>query len=204
VQRVPCPSTFVIEPISKTVSLCMRQREREGCRECQCCVPLNVDDDGETIVTIFASCRNRPAGRGGWAALTMAEAPGHGANSARLTTFRLLAKYRFVNKVFKALSDPTRRRVLQLLRQRPMSAGELSDHFAVSKPTMSAHFAVLQEAGLIEAEKSGRTIIYRLVMSVLEEALLGFAQTFGWGLESKRATRFTHHKLAKRTAKGEV
>ena len=80
-----------------------------------------------------------------------------------------------MNKVFKALSDPTRRRVLQLLRERPMSAGELSDHFAVSKPTMSAHFAVLQEAGLIEAEKSGRTIIYRLVMSVLEEALLGFA-----------------------------
>ena len=52
-----------------------------------------------------------------------------------------------MNKVFKALSDPTRRRVLQLLRERPMSAGELSDHFAVSKPTMSAHFAVLQEAG---------------------------------------------------------
>ena len=91
-----------------------------------------------------------------------------------------------MNKVFKALSDPTRRRVLQLLRERPMSAGELSDHFAVSKPTMSAHFAVLQEAGLIEAEKSGRTIVYRLVMSVLEEALLGFAQTFGWGLDSKR------------------
>ena len=85
-----------------------------------------------------------------------------------------------------------------------MSAGELSDHFAVSKPTMSAHFAVLQEAGLIEAEKSGRTITYRLVMSVLEEALFGFAQTFGWGLESKRTTRVTHHKLAKRPAKGEV
>ena len=85
-----------------------------------------------------------------------------------------------------------------------MSAGELSDHFAVSKPTMSAHFAVLQEAGLIDAEKSGRTITYRLVMSVLEEALLGFAQTLGWGLESKRATRVTHHKLAKRPAKGEV
>ena len=109
-----------------------------------------------------------------------------------------------MNKVFTARSDPTRRRVLQLLRQRPMSAGELSDHFPVSKPTMSAHFAVLQGAGLIEAEKSGRTIIYRLVMSVLEEALLGFAQTFGWGLESKRATRVTHHKLAKRPAKGEV
>jgi DNA-binding transcriptional ArsR family regulator len=109
-----------------------------------------------------------------------------------------------VNKVFKALSDPTRRRVLQLLRERPMSAGELSDHFPVSKPTMSAHFAVLHEAGLVEAEKSGRTIIYRLVMSVLEEALLGFAQTLGWGLKSKQSTRANPNKVAKRPVKGEA
>lgn len=85
-----------------------------------------------------------------------------------------------MNKVFKALSDPTRRRVLQLLRERPMSAGELADHFAVSKPTMSAHFSVLHEADLVETEKVGRTVIYRLKMSVLEDAVLGFAQTFGW------------------------
>jgi DNA-binding transcriptional ArsR family regulator len=92
-----------------------------------------------------------------------------------------------VNKVFKALSDPTRRQVLQLLRERHMTAGELADHFPVSKPTMSAHFAVLQEADLIEAEKLGRSIVYRLKMSVLEEALLGFAQTFGWEMKSPNA-----------------
>ena len=85
-----------------------------------------------------------------------------------------------------------------------MTAGELSDHFVVSKPTMSAHFAVLQEAGLIEAEKSGRTIVYRLVMSVLEEALLGFAQTFGWRPESERSRRSAHVKLARGRVKGEV
>jgi DNA-binding transcriptional ArsR family regulator len=84
-----------------------------------------------------------------------------------------------MNKVFKALSDPTRRRVLQLLRERPMTAGELADEFAVSKPTMSAHFAVLREADLIDSEKTGTTIIYRLKMSVLEDALLNFTQTFG-------------------------
>ncbi|HET9834668.1 MAG TPA: autorepressor SdpR family transcription factor [Vicinamibacterales bacterium] len=106
--------------------------------------------------------------------------------------------------MFKALADPTRRRVLQLLRERPMSAGELSDHFAVSKPTMSAHFAVLQQAGLIDSEKSGRTIIYRLVMSVLEEALLGFAQTLGSGLESKLATRVNRRTVVKRPVKGEA
>ena len=109
-----------------------------------------------------------------------------------------------MNKVFKALSDPTRRRVLQLLRERPMSAGELSDHFVVSKPTMSAHFAVLQEAGLIESEKTGRTIVYRLVMSVLEETLLGFAQTFGWGPDSKRSSRVGARRVPKRPVKGEA
>jgi DNA-binding transcriptional ArsR family regulator len=94
-----------------------------------------------------------------------------------------------VNRVFKALSDPTRRKVLQLLRERPMAAGELSEHFTVSKPTMSAHFAVLQEAGLVEAEKSGRTIVYRLKMSVLEDALLGFAHTLGWELKAPEHSR---------------
>ena len=86
-----------------------------------------------------------------------------------------------MNTVFKALADPTRRKVLELLRQRPMTAGELSDQFAVSKPTMSAHFAVLREAGLVDASKQGATITYRLKLSVLEDALLGFAQVFGIG-----------------------
>ncbi|MEJ2109618.1 MAG: autorepressor SdpR family transcription factor [Acidobacteriota bacterium] len=91
-----------------------------------------------------------------------------------------------MNKVFKAISDPTRRRVLQLLRERPMSAGELSEQFPVSKPTMSAHFSVLQEADLIEAEKNGRKILYRLKMTVLEDALLGFVQTFGWEVKADK------------------
>lgn len=86
-----------------------------------------------------------------------------------------------MNAVFKALADPTRRKVLELLRQRPMNAGELADHFPVSRPTMSAHFAVLREADLIEAHKIGTTITYQLRLSVLEDSLLGFAQLFGVG-----------------------
>ncbi len=94
-----------------------------------------------------------------------------------------------MSNVFKALSDPTRRRVLELLRQRPMTAGELSEHFPVSKPTMSAHFNVLREADLIDAWKQGTTITYRIKLSVLEDALLGFAQTFGFGsLNNNSAT----------------
>jgi DNA-binding transcriptional ArsR family regulator len=84
-----------------------------------------------------------------------------------------------MNLVFKALADPTRRRVLELLRKGPLTAGELSDHFPVSKPTMSAHFAILKEADLVDTQKSGKTVLYRLKVTVLEDALLGFAGTFG-------------------------
>lgn len=83
-----------------------------------------------------------------------------------------------MNRVFKALSDPTRRRALQLLRRGPLSAGELSEQFDVSKPTMSAHFAVLREADLVHAEKTGKSVIYHLKLTVLEDALLGFVHSF--------------------------
>ena len=84
-----------------------------------------------------------------------------------------------MSKIFKALSDPTRRQVLALLRDGPLSAGELADQFGVSKPTMSAHFSVLREADLIESTKQGKTVMYCLKLSVLEEALVGFAQLLG-------------------------
>jgi len=92
-----------------------------------------------------------------------------------------------MSSVFKALADPTRRRVLQLLQAGPLSAGELCKHFDVSKPTMSAHFAVLKDADLVHAEKAGKSIIYHLKLSVLEEALLGFSHSFGIGVEAAPA-----------------
>ena len=92
-----------------------------------------------------------------------------------------------MNTVFKALADPTRRKVLELLRKQPMTAGELADHFPVSRPTMSAHFAVLREADLIESTKIGTTITYQLKLSVLEDALLGFARLFGVGADNVRS-----------------
>jgi len=79
--------------------------------------------------------------------------------------------------VFKAISDPTRRRVLELLSQGPMTAGELSSQFKVSKATMSAHFSILREADLVASDKSGREVVYRLKLSVIEEAVLVFART---------------------------
>ena len=103
-----------------------------------------------------------------------------------------------MNSVFKALADPTRRKVLQLLQAGPMGAGELAEHFDVAKPTMSAHFTVLTAAGLIDADKQGRTITYRLKMSVLEEALLGFTQIFGLQITREETN---NSKLAAKSAK---
>ena len=84
-----------------------------------------------------------------------------------------------MNAVFDALSHPIRREVLQLLKRGGMSAGELASHFAVSKPTMSGHFAKLKAAGLIRGENKGGTITYTLSMSTLEEAVMGFMGRMG-------------------------
>ena len=91
-----------------------------------------------------------------------------------------------MSEVYKALADPTRRRILQLLRDKAMSAGEIADHFALAKPTLSGHFAVLREARLVDAEKSGTTITYRLNISVLEEALLALMDGFKLGSDKER------------------
>jgi DNA-binding transcriptional ArsR family regulator len=88
-----------------------------------------------------------------------------------------------MQQVYKALSDPTRRRILQLLRQGDMTAGELARHFELSKPTLSRHFGVLREAGLIHGDKQGATITYRLNVSVLEELLMEFMGSFQVGSE---------------------
>ena len=107
-----------------------------------------------------------------------------------------------MNTVFKALADPTRRKVLELLRQRAMSAGEIADHFPVSRPTMSAHFAVLREANLIEANKIGTSIIYQLKLSVLEDALLGFTQLFGIGNAARSTADLARDALPKENHEG--
>jgi DNA-binding transcriptional ArsR family regulator len=94
-----------------------------------------------------------------------------------------------MSEVYKALADPTRRRILQLLREREMTAGEIAEHFDLAKPTLSGHFAVLSEARLVAPEKSGTTITYRLNVSVLEEALLALMDGFKLGATRKNASR---------------
>jgi len=83
-----------------------------------------------------------------------------------------------MQRVYQALADPTRRRILQLLRRGDMTAGELASHFELTKPTLSRHFSVLREAGLIHGDKRGTHIIYRLNVSVLEELMMEFMDSF--------------------------
>ena len=86
-----------------------------------------------------------------------------------------------MNNVYRALGDPTRRRILELLRERDMTAGELASQFDQAKPTMSKHFKVLKEADLVNADRNGVSITYRLNLSVLEEALMRLMDGFRIG-----------------------
>lgn len=83
-----------------------------------------------------------------------------------------------MTSVYKALSDPTRRKILQMLRERDMTAGEIAEHFDITKPTLSRHFAILKEADLIYGDKVRTTITYHLNVSVLEDALVTLLDTF--------------------------
>ena len=79
----------------------------------------------------------------------------------------------------KALSDPIRREILNLLKQGRRSAGEICDHFPVTGPSISRHLSVLKEADLIRDTREGKFIFYELNTSVLEEVMLWLAQLKG-------------------------
>ena len=86
-----------------------------------------------------------------------------------------------MNNLYQALSHPVRRKILTLLNGGPLPAGEIAAHFDVSKPTMSGHFNVLKDAGLIQPERDGTIIRYRLNVSVLEEAAAAILGLLGAG-----------------------
>ena len=75
------------------------------------------------------------------------------------------------NDAFKAIADPARREILRLLRDGEMTAGDLAQHFDITKPTMSHHFAVLADADLISRRREGQTIWYALNTTVLEDVV---------------------------------
>lgn len=86
-----------------------------------------------------------------------------------------------MNDVYRALSDPTRRRLLGMLRDGDMTAGDLAAAFDLSWPTISGHLRVLREADLVQADRHGTSITYHLNLSVLEEALAALMSALGIG-----------------------
>jgi len=74
-----------------------------------------------------------------------------------------------LSKTLAALSDETRRRILTLLRAGSKSAGEIAAEFSLSKPTISHHLKVLDEAGLVRSERRGTSIVYTLQSNVIED-----------------------------------
>ena len=76
--------------------------------------------------------------------------------------------------VFKALADPTRRRILELLAQGDLTAGEIAAHFDMTKPSVSHHLNILKSAALITDERRGQNIVYCLNLTVFQEAVKWF------------------------------
>jgi DNA-binding transcriptional ArsR family regulator len=76
---------------------------------------------------------------------------------------------RHESSAFSALSDPTRRKILKMLRAGSKNAGEIAEAFHLTKPTLSHHFRVLRAAGLVRAERRGTNVVYTLQTNVLED-----------------------------------
>lgn len=81
-----------------------------------------------------------------------------------------------MNSVFKALNDPTRRQILEMLREKEMTAGEIAEQFQISWPSVSHHLDLLKQAQLVTAEKDGQYIYYSLNTTVVDEILKWFLQ----------------------------
>jgi DNA-binding transcriptional ArsR family regulator len=81
-----------------------------------------------------------------------------------------------MNSLFKALNDPTRRKILQMLQDNELSAGEIAEEFDISKPSISHHLDILRQAKLIDRERDGQFIRYSINTTVLEEAANWFLE----------------------------
>ncbi|HZG88366.1 autorepressor SdpR family transcription factor [Paenibacillus sp.] len=76
-----------------------------------------------------------------------------------------------MNDAFKALADPTRRKILDLLKEGDLSAGEIAEHFEMTKPSISNHLSLLKQAELVRDERRGQHIVYSLNTTVFQDVL---------------------------------
>jgi DNA-binding transcriptional ArsR family regulator len=81
-----------------------------------------------------------------------------------------------MNSLFKALNDPTRREILEMLKEKDLTAGEIADRFNISKPSISHHLDLLRQANLVTSIKEGQFILYSINTTVIDEILQWFVQ----------------------------
>jgi DNA-binding transcriptional ArsR family regulator len=86
-----------------------------------------------------------------------------------------------MDATIRALTDPTRREILRMLRERDLSAGEIASRFDMTAPTVSHHLSVLKEAGLVQTERNGRSVVYSIDTTVVQEFLGEMMRFFGKG-----------------------
>jgi DNA-binding transcriptional ArsR family regulator len=89
-----------------------------------------------------------------------------------------------VDRTLRALADPTRREIVRLLRQGDLTAGEIAEKFPMTAATVSHHLSTLKEAGLVSAERQGRTIVYSLNATVVQELVGDLLRNLGVGKPS--------------------
>ena len=76
-----------------------------------------------------------------------------------------------MNRVFKALNDPIRREILELLREKDLNAGEIADHFSITKPSISHHLDLLKQADLVTSIKNGQFVNYSLNKTIVDDII---------------------------------
>jgi len=76
-----------------------------------------------------------------------------------------------INNVFKALSDPTRRKILELLKEKDLTAGEIAEEFSISKPSISFHLNILKNSELVLTERQGQTIVYSINTTLFQDVM---------------------------------
>lgn len=91
--------------------------------------------------------------------------------------------------VYRALAHPSRRDILSALTKKPLSAGEIAERLKIAKPTLSGHLNILKEADLVDVERRGVTLIYRVNVSVAEETAANLMSLFRIGKKSSPMTR---------------
>ena len=97
-----------------------------------------------------------------------------------------------MNKLFKALGDPTRRQILELLKDKDMTAGEIADKFNISKPSISYHLDLLRQGDLVISEKKGQYVYYSINTTVLDDMVTWFYSLIKNKMKNEKKDKYNY------------